>query len=428
MAEPPQFERLDSWKEIADYLGRDVRTAMRWEKTQGLPVRRVPGGPGRSVFAYAAEIDVWLKATPAQGFSASSPDLPPASTNVRSRWLLAVAAVLGLVAIGVWIGLPPPAHTGDLTIKLTPTAVVAVTPEGAEKWRYSFPSEDKVGFPDWAWAVVGGRDPAVYVATSTRFRGGDVSARSGQVLALTHEGKLTRTFEFTDRRTFAGRSYGAPWVVSGIKTNDGGGARRIAVSGHHYEWWPGLVTVLDERFQRRSTFVNAGWIESVHWLSPNRLLVAGFSTAQDSGMVTLLDAGTLDGQSPEPPGSPYHCDNCGAGRPIRYVVMRRSELNRVTGSPFNAAVVGLIGERVTVRTVEVRPEAAVPADALYEFTPGLDLLAASFSDRYWDLHRSLELRGVVTHQRDQCPDRDGPGGVLVWGPDTGWRSVAPPRR
>jgi hypothetical protein len=53
-------ERLDSWKEIAAYLGRDLRTVRRWEKEKGLPVHRVPGGERQAVFAYRAEIDAWL--------------------------------------------------------------------------------------------------------------------------------------------------------------------------------------------------------------------------------------------------------------------------------------------------------------------------------------------------------------------------------
>lgn len=51
--------RLDSWKEIAAYLNRDVRTVIRWE-CKGLPVHRVPGGKRQAVFAYPAEIDAWL--------------------------------------------------------------------------------------------------------------------------------------------------------------------------------------------------------------------------------------------------------------------------------------------------------------------------------------------------------------------------------
>jgi hypothetical protein len=50
---------LNSWKEIASYLGRGVRTAQRWER-YGLPVKRVAPGPRASVIADAAEIDRWI--------------------------------------------------------------------------------------------------------------------------------------------------------------------------------------------------------------------------------------------------------------------------------------------------------------------------------------------------------------------------------
>lgn len=52
--------RLDSWKEIARYLGKHQRTVIRWEKKNGLPVHRVPGGSKQAVFAYKEEIDSWL--------------------------------------------------------------------------------------------------------------------------------------------------------------------------------------------------------------------------------------------------------------------------------------------------------------------------------------------------------------------------------
>jgi len=53
-------KRLDSWKEIADYLKRDVTTVCRWEKEKGLPVHRLPGGARQAVFAYEEEIESWL--------------------------------------------------------------------------------------------------------------------------------------------------------------------------------------------------------------------------------------------------------------------------------------------------------------------------------------------------------------------------------
>jgi tetratricopeptide (TPR) repeat protein len=52
--------RLDSWKEIAAYLGKGERTAKRWESERALPVHRLPGGGRGSVYAYTAELDEWL--------------------------------------------------------------------------------------------------------------------------------------------------------------------------------------------------------------------------------------------------------------------------------------------------------------------------------------------------------------------------------
>jgi TolB-like protein len=53
--------RLDSWKEIAAFFGRDERTVRRWEKERGLPAHRVPGGARGGVFAYTNELADWLK-------------------------------------------------------------------------------------------------------------------------------------------------------------------------------------------------------------------------------------------------------------------------------------------------------------------------------------------------------------------------------
>ena len=52
--------RLDGWKEIAAYLNRGVRTAQRWERDLGLPVRRLGTGGAEVVYAFRAELDAWL--------------------------------------------------------------------------------------------------------------------------------------------------------------------------------------------------------------------------------------------------------------------------------------------------------------------------------------------------------------------------------
>ena len=60
-------ELLNSWKEIAAYLHRGVRTVQRWESELGLPVRRPRGRSRSAVMAMRSELDEWIKACPVNG-------------------------------------------------------------------------------------------------------------------------------------------------------------------------------------------------------------------------------------------------------------------------------------------------------------------------------------------------------------------------
>jgi len=57
--------RLDTWKEIGAFFGRDERTVKRWEATRGLPVHRVPGSGRATVYAYVSELERWLESADA---------------------------------------------------------------------------------------------------------------------------------------------------------------------------------------------------------------------------------------------------------------------------------------------------------------------------------------------------------------------------
>lgn len=59
--EPAARDRLDSWKEIAAHLKRDIRTLHRWEAEEGLPVHRHLHKKRGTVYAYRSELDAWRK-------------------------------------------------------------------------------------------------------------------------------------------------------------------------------------------------------------------------------------------------------------------------------------------------------------------------------------------------------------------------------
>jgi TolB-like protein/tetratricopeptide (TPR) repeat protein len=109
-----QLGRLDSWKEIAAYLKRDVTTAQRWEKREGMPVHRHVHDKGGSVYALTQELDDWIQSRrPRVDESekkpeAEMPTAAPSGHNAiaarRSRLWFVLAAVLCLcLAAAAWL-------------------------------------------------------------------------------------------------------------------------------------------------------------------------------------------------------------------------------------------------------------------------------------------------------------------------------------
>src|SRR5258707_8033847 len=110
-ARPPD-DRLDSWKEIAAYLKRDVTTVQRWEKREGMPVRRHLHDTRGSVYASRADLDAWARNRNLQAAQESENNAPssnPAAPHPRSaiptfltRWtfVLPLAVVGAALAIG----------------------------------------------------------------------------------------------------------------------------------------------------------------------------------------------------------------------------------------------------------------------------------------------------------------------------------------
>ena len=106
-----QGRRLESWKEIATYLGRDVTTVRRWEKREGMPVHRHVHDKGGSVYAFSSELDAWLQSRKLrleeedEGDKAETPvdaesDHGPKGIPRARLWLLVTGmAVLALLSV-----------------------------------------------------------------------------------------------------------------------------------------------------------------------------------------------------------------------------------------------------------------------------------------------------------------------------------------
>jgi hypothetical protein len=75
---------LNSWKEIANYMGRGVRTVQRYERNLHLPVRRIGGKSRKAVLALPQDLDAWLRSV-ALGESNQQPVVHHSETLTNIR-------------------------------------------------------------------------------------------------------------------------------------------------------------------------------------------------------------------------------------------------------------------------------------------------------------------------------------------------------
>ncbi len=121
--EPPDSDRLDSWKEIATYLKRDVRTVHRWEAEQGLPVRRHLHKKRGTVYAYKSELEAWWNARQPSGEESENTVQEtaryPGKLVVAALILISIVAVIGYLARGRISSTPQP-NPGGVTLLVLP--------------------------------------------------------------------------------------------------------------------------------------------------------------------------------------------------------------------------------------------------------------------------------------------------------------------
>jgi TolB-like protein/tetratricopeptide (TPR) repeat protein len=120
----PALDRLDSWKEIAAYLKRDVTTVQRWEKREGMPVHRHLHDRMGSVYAFSSELDAWVQSRKLR-LEEEEKELgtePPAAEEVdlrrtetsRTRLWLVLGGVAGLALFAITYVMLR-GHTGHTT-------------------------------------------------------------------------------------------------------------------------------------------------------------------------------------------------------------------------------------------------------------------------------------------------------------------------
>jgi Tfp pilus assembly protein PilF len=97
----PAASAIVGWKEIARFFGRTESTVKRWESSRALPIRRVPGSAGATVYAYESELRAWLEGSAAApGETAAEAANVSAASPTRVYAIAACVIALILVLAG----------------------------------------------------------------------------------------------------------------------------------------------------------------------------------------------------------------------------------------------------------------------------------------------------------------------------------------
>jgi Tol biopolymer transport system component len=167
--QPPDGEqaitdRLDSWKEIASFLGRGVRTVQRWEREEGLPVHRLEHARRGSVFAYREELTLWwesrkttLAGAPSVAESSGATRTPVSKRAVAILAVFTLATAVSVLIAGYARQADPPAQYR--VERLTSTAGVtgwpAISSDGRLVAYTSDGGSDGAAFQIWIQRVGG---------------------------------------------------------------------------------------------------------------------------------------------------------------------------------------------------------------------------------------------------------------------------------
>ena len=185
--------RLDSWKEIAAYLARDVTTVRRWEKREGLPIHRHLHDKLGSVYAYSDEIDEWSERRRAVTFPIDTngdqsprklePEPPQAdadapallsSAPVRPRWPTRTMAMLVFALVVVLAMLPR--GNFERTTEGRPVEVAITPPEGVTVTSLALgPKGDQVAFSGFR----SGEAPRLWIRKLDSISSMELSATDG---------------------------------------------------------------------------------------------------------------------------------------------------------------------------------------------------------------------------------------------------------
>ena len=395
---PPQGEKLASWKEIAAWLGVNVRTAQKWEAESGMPVRRVPGS--NRVIAYTDELRAWLHGEHEAEAAAARQQ---GENNRRIiLWTLAALATVLLLATAVWISRPS-SRLADWRVE--GSSLLALDARGRELWRLQLGrslhpeqySREHDTPAAWIEDIDGdGRKELLFC----HHRDG---ASHGDLICFSETGEPKWRWTPGGSAASFPENLRPPYAADRVHVFRHKGQLRILVSSIHHTYFPSQLAMLDSQGKLLREYWHSGHItefRAVEWPEyPEPLIVvAGIANGYKAADLIVLSLSEFGGASHEE--SPEHQLPGGPPRELARLLFPVSCVTRAS-VPFNQPS----SLRVHGPSLEVgiNENSGLDRDpvVLYTFRPDWSLASVGLSSMYESAHASLERQGILSHPLDK---------------------------
>jgi hypothetical protein len=395
---------LTSWKEIAAYLDRDVRTCVRWEQRYGLPVHRLERDSKAKVFAYKDQIDAWLAERSSVG-----PLHPERKGLARllGRPFPVIFALAGLAAAAYFLFL----RSVPMNFHIRGSVLTIVDQYGRELWPFDtglsdLENEDvyrprfkpkSLGadyVPIWPYIMIrdinGDGRPEVLFSTQTVSQ-----VREGTLFCFDDHGHELWRFVTGRELEFGGQPFRAEYRIFGFNVDDydGDGTLEILVLSHQKPDWPCQTVLLDPAGKLEGEYWNAGYFMDgqagdVDGDGQKELVLSGVNNEYRSGCVAVFEASRLWGHSPQKDEA-YQSPSLSEGQQSAYILFPNSDVDAAiqqAGDPVNSFWIHE-GDGLTAESCETQ--------VIYDLDRSLFCRSVTLSNTFQNFHDRFTREGKI---------------------------------
>ncbi|OGD20200.1 MAG: hypothetical protein A2W03_13350 [Candidatus Aminicenantes bacterium RBG_16_63_16] len=374
---------FSSWKEIADYLGCDVRTCRRWELTRGLPIHRLDGGSRSRIFAYQHELDDWVKGK--NGTSerlddeSRAGDLGPAEPAPAGARLMRRYLYFGIpfIAAGALLFLyflrPFARHSDPHDFRIDGSELVVLAKNGRELWRFDTHIENLIDDKAYhsrfqrkkeSTLSLGVNLPWVIIKDINRDQKSEVlfctwasdEHRGGDLICFGKGGKEIWRFKGGREMWCGTRPYSSEYNTAGFDTLDidGDGSLETVVISHQTPNWLAQLALIDSNGRMIGEFWNSGHLADfilADLQSDGRkeLLVVGLNNEYERGCLIVFDPRAISGGSPQSKAE-FTCRGVKPGTEEYYLLFPRTDVD-IESHPVEA-VGKIVAENPNILSLE----------------------------------------------------------------------------